>query len=219
MDLLAFARSMARPALVGRETPHRPRSRTLSRIGGGFLGSPGELAPRLNGALLFPLLSVHVPELAFVPTFLAGFEYWTFFIKADAWEQTVEDGSLVVRRYPRAKGLEPLGELSDEDTWPVWDLTFTEVRDHPSRLTLDSVIAERGERATEEEIRSVLREYRCHGGVKLGGYPLLVQETAFLKTLDPDFQLQFDSCPAYEYADSGIGYVYSDLRAMNWESL
>src|SRR5262249_41009961 len=108
MDLGAFVRSTARPAVVGRETPHQPKSRTLSRMGGGFLGRPGESVPRLNGAPLFPLFSVHVPDLSFVPSFLVGFEYWTFFIEADAWEQTGEEGSLVVRRYPSARGLEPL---------------------------------------------------------------------------------------------------------------
>ena len=184
------------------------------------MGLPGEAVPRLNGELLFPLLSIHAPELPFVPPFLRGFEYWTVFVEPDAWEQTLEEGSLVIRRYPSARTLQPLRELADEDEWPVWDLAFTEVQDHPSWQALRRVLAERGDVATNDaELQLLAKRFRCHSGLKLGGYPHLIQETAFLQTLEPDFQIQVDVSDAYRYGDSGIGYLYSGLTAMIWESM
>jgi hypothetical protein len=57
------------------------------------------------------------------------------------------------------------------------------------------------------------------GGIKLGGYPLLIQSTAFLMTLDPDFQLQVDATSLYTSADSGIGYICDNLTSAIWETM
>ena len=64
-----------------------------------------------------------------------------------------------------------------------------------------------------------LEGFKCHAGIKLGGYPHLIQETAFLQSLEPDFQIQIDITELYSYGDSGVGYFHDDLSAVIWETM
>jgi hypothetical protein len=62
--------------------------------------------------------------------------------------------------------------------------------------------------------------FPCHSGIKLGGYPLLIQSIeAFLASRDPDFQMQIDGSDCYMYGDTGIGYIPSKLSAIVWETM
>jgi hypothetical protein len=163
------------------------------------------------------ILSLYIPELPYVPDFLRPFAYWAFFIEPDRHEHTHSDGSLVVRRYSDRAALKP---LSTSETQTL-ELLFHEVTDYPSPIAIREVLA------TQPRLREIYdhhadalsERYPCHAGIKLGGYPHLIQATAFLATLEPDFQIQIDTTDVYAYADSGIGYFYGDLSAVIWESL
>ena len=213
--------SKARRALVASTTlraSERDES-PVSRQGGIPLGFSDEEWPKFDGVPLFPILSVFAPELPFVPRFLEGFDYWSFFIVRDDFEQVVDDGSMVVRRYETTAGLVPLQAPEDQDSRLI-ELTFAEVRDYPSDFAFDEVIQHDNQIARiagngwEEELKS----YPCHDGIKLGGYPRLIQGTAFLLSLDPDYEIQIDMTELYTYGDSGIGYVFGGLSAAIWET-
>jgi hypothetical protein len=176
------------------------------------LGLPGEAWPALNGEPLFPILTIATRELPFVPVFLSGNEYWAVFIQRDQYEQSVNDGSLVVRRYPRISELVPLPQPIGAPSKSL-GLSFSTVTDYPSRIALRTII---GDDVDHEDLDEL---YPCHAGIKLGGWPLLVQGTAFLATAEPDFQIQLDVTELYMYADTGIGYVYGRLEAIIWESM
>jgi hypothetical protein len=210
-------REMGRKALLA-EAMAAMEAGCLCQQGGGFLASPGEAWPAHDGVRLVPILAVHTPELPHVPAFLDGYRYWTFFIEPDLFEQDVEGGTLVVRRYRDANDLTP---LADGQVWPPYRLRFREVVDYPSRLALKESLAADPAVAAEfaRNVNEVADRFPCHSGLKLGGYPCMIQGTHFLKTVEPDSQLQIDVCDTYQYADSGIGFVYANLQAVIWECM
>ena len=169
---------------------------------------------------MFPMLCVSTAELPFVPSFLSGAAYWAFFIRPDEFEQTVDDGSLVVRRYERIAGLQPLSPPDASRRHSI-ELRFSETQDYPGGFALVEALRGPPELLTDYEghADSLARRFPCHSGIKLGGYPHMIQGTAFLESLDPDYQAQVDSTELYSYADSGIGYLYDDLRAVIWECM
>jgi len=225
-DIEAFLIQTWRRALVGRKCD--PADAAVIRCRqGNPLGQPHEGWPHRGDVPLFPILGLHTPELPFVPPFLEGYSYWTFFFELDRYEQGIQDGSLIVRRYPDVAGLERLAAPSSLELLAaassvdptVRPLRFHEVRDYPSPLALKSSLApdllqQYRARATELDER-----YPCHTGIKLGGYPYLIQKTAFLRSLDPDFQMQWDGNDYYMYADCGVGYVYGNLAWVIWETM
>ena len=189
-----------------------PESTVLSSQGGVPLGLPGETWPALNGEYLFPILTIATVELPVIPAFLLGNEYWSFFIQRDQYEQSVNRGSLVVRRYPRLSELVPLPQPIELPSKRL-GLSFSTVTDYPSGIALTKILGD------DDNHENLDEKYPCHAGIKLGGWPLLVQGIAFLATAEPDFQIQLDITDLYMYADSGIGFVYGGLDAIIWESM
>jgi hypothetical protein len=226
-DIEAFLIETGRRALVAEECKLEDAAAILCRQGSP-LGQPHEGWPHKGDVPLFPILGLHTPELPFVPPFLEGYSYWTFFFELNQYEQGIDDGSLIVRRYRDVTGLELLAAPSslallaaDESSYPtVQPLRFHEVRDYPSYSALERSLAPdlfQQYRARATELRD---RYPCHSRIKLGGYPYLIQEgPAFLRSLDPDFQMQWDSNDYYMYCDTGIGYVFGNLAWVIWETI
>lgn len=214
-DVLA---RLGRPALVADEIKN-PVTDILCRQGPP-LGGLSEAWPQKDGKDLLPLLSLCVRELPFAPAFLQGFDYWTFFIEPETWEQIDRDGSLVVRRYKSVIGLRQLVAPPSIKPKPL-HLRFRKVVDYPDQDALHETWAEQPAllRWLDSRAGELRERFPCHYGIKIGGYPQLIQPTAFLKTLDPDFQIQIDCSEYYHYGDSGIGYVCSGLSYACWETL
>jgi hypothetical protein len=214
-DLL---KQTGRPALVGEEVAD-PSGNVLCRQGPP-LAAADESWPLKDDVPLLPILSIHTRELPFVPAFLQGFDYWTFFVDLETCEQIIKDGSLVVRRYKRALGLRPLPPPPSIKPQPI-GLRFRKVIDYPCDEALYDVWSDRPELLQAHEARAAeLRDrFPCHSGIKIGGYPLLIQPTAFLKTLDPNFQIQIDISNSFHYGDSGIGYLCMGLSYAVWETI
>ncbi len=207
--LEALLHRLARRALLA-----EPAEGSGLRSGQGaspLIGPPTDW-PSKDGIPLLPVLSVATEELPFVPDFLAEASSVSVFIVPNGYEHVAEDGSLVVWRDNRA------GESGESGTFIP--LRFREVVDYPCQAALRQALAERPQLLdTLDELDDELDEsFPCHDGIKLGGYPSLIQETAFLKSLDPDFQIQLDSTEFHSFGDSGMGYVYSGLSAIIWES-
>lgn len=218
-QLAEIVRSSARRALVARERDDE--AGRLCSHGAVPLGRVDEDWPTKGDRPLFPILTIGIVELPFVPEFLAGAAYWAFFIEPDEYSHATDDGSLVVRRYKSVDGLQPLTEPADvAHDGP--ELVFEEVVDYPCRSALRAHIAEDAAVSASldpESVREIPEEFRCHGGIKLAGYPALVQETVFLQTLDPDHAIQLDATDVYMYADTGIGYLPRNLDYAHWECM
>jgi hypothetical protein len=197
--------ALGRTALVASELEGDDGSTLLCGQGQPLAG-PGETWPSRSGRRLVNVLNVNTAELPSVPAFLNRAAYWSFFITPDAFEQSVSDGTLLVRPYPSVQSLRPLTP-PDSLAAPV-RLRFAAEVDYPLGFALAKCLPE----ATAFE-----DQYPCLSGIKLGGYPHMIQGTAFLESLDPEFQIQLDCSSHYCYGDSGIGFVYGGLSAVIWE--
>ena len=232
MSVEDYFQSLARRALVAREIADDPS--VLSGQGGTPRCDVDELTPEHEGQKLFPILTIYTAELPRVPDFLNSQVYYSFHIHLDSYGQGVEDGSLVVRSYsslPKApegrSGLRKLlGWILPEASAasegpPRVGFSFQEVLDYPSDQALHEILADRTDLLAEFEANDevLLEKYPCHSGVKIGGYPLLIQPTGFLMGLNPNFQIQVDGTSLYSYADSGIGYLCDELASMHWETM
>jgi hypothetical protein len=185
-----------------------PKHQRFSAAKGSLSQARDESWPLKGGRPLVNVLNIRTAELPAIPTFLGGSAYWSFFLEPQAFEQVVSDGSLVVRRYESTAALRPLPPPSSQAS-PL-RLRFRAVTDYPSGFALAKCLPE----------TTILEDrFPCHAGIKLGGYPHMIQGTAFLESLEPDFQIQLDCSNFYSYADSGIGFVYDGLSAVIWESL
>lgn len=201
--------ALGRRALVGDEIPSADAPDLLCGQGRP-LGYAGESWPTKDGNALVCILTIYTPELPEVPDFLRAAEYWAFFIEPRSYEQVAEDGSLVVRQYRSITSLCLLPQPAGAKGIPL-QLRFREIIDYPSDFALA--------KAPPAVAHAAESRFECHSGIKLGGYPHLIQETAFLESLDPDYQIQLDCSNYYMYADSGIGYVYAGLSAVIWETM
>ena len=57
------------------------------------------------------------------------------------------------------------------------------------------------------------KKYPNFSGIKVGGWPRLIQETYFLMEGDADYVLQIDQTDVYCYCDCGIGYLF---KSKDW---
>ena len=217
-SLESFLSNLERRALLATPLPEAGDD-LLTAQGGIPLGSAGESWPEHDGQPLFPMLSVQTSELPFVPPIFGGDAYVVIFIKADEYEVATNDGTLVLRRYSEMTGLVPLAVPPEAETTRL-PLGFKEIRDFPEPSVISEALEDRPEllEAYEQESDKWESAFPCADGIKIGGYPLLIQETAFLKSLDPDFAIQLDGTDLYSYGDSGVGYVDADLGYILWES-
>ena len=217
-SLESFLSSLERRALLATPLPEASDD-LITAQGGVPLGRPGELWPEHDGRPLFPILSVRTSELPFVPSVFEHDAYLVIFIKKDEYEVATNDGSLVLRRYQDMAELVPLAVPPGAETTRL-PLGFKEVRDFPDPSVISDALEERPELRGAYKQESDLWDsaFPCADGIKIGGYPRLIQETAFLKSLDPDFAMQIDGTDLYSYGDSGIGYLDADLSYLLWES-
>ena len=218
-DINAFLAKTGRPALVAQQCDSNESENVLC-CQGPPIGFADEEWPATDGLPFVPVLSIHNVELPFTPWFLEGSAFWSLFIAQDRYEHVVRDGSLVVRKYTSIAGLgqkrAPRGIKSK-----VLPLRFLEVRDYPSQTALHEILLDTPKLLSDYEARAdeLGKRFPCHHGIKLGGYPYLIQETAFLKRLNPNFAVQIDSSSYFHYGDSGIGYFNEDLSYACWETL
>lgn len=212
-----YLESLARRALLATQLPASGEDVHCCQ-GGEPLGLPGESWPEFEGERMFPVLTISTGELPFVPSFLRGADSWTFFIQPGAWEHATSDGSLVVRRYsspPRVEGRRHAASP------PRLGLEFHEVLDYPSEEAIFEALADSpvALQEFEQDCERLVESFPCHSGIKLGGYPYLIQPGGFLASLASGFEIQIDVTDLYMYADSGVGYIYDGLSKATWSTM
>jgi hypothetical protein len=217
MNIEEFLKSTGRKSLLAEECGPSEGGNLLS-CQGAPLAAPNEKWPEKDGETLLPILSIYTPELPFVPSFLQSHIYWSIFIEADSYDQALNDGSLVVRRYSDVAGLE---EPEDPEYSFGPRLRFREVIDYPCYDAIMEALETNADllAAYEERSEILMGQYPCHSGIKLGGYPQLIQGVAFLRPLNSEYEIQLDSTEYYSYADTGIGFLYEGLSGCIWESM
>lgn len=215
-DIESFLTKHALRALVAQECA----GENLLCRQGPPLGAAAETWPEGDGVPFVPILSILVAELPYRPPFLEGAAYWSLFIKRHCSETWVGDHTLVVRKYADIAPLRLL-RVPPEIKSPPLPLRFREVIDYPCDEALLEILSDQPSllRAYESRDDELRERFPCHDGIKLGGYPLLIQPTGFLKCLDPDFAIQIDISSYFHYQDSGIGYFQKDLSYACWETL
>ena len=210
-------------AILGRERRAKQNLDELSScVGGVFWGAEKEVWPSYNEAPLIPLLSLRTDELPYAPKNLRRVALLNVFVDAEESMLDADAGSIVIRAYRSISKLRPLlrpkGLKANH-----YRVEWKEVVDYPHDYHLSSCDRLDDEELEEynDNIKRYQKKFRNHDGLKLDGWPTLVQETAFLMEGDPDYTLQMDVNNVYHYCDSGIGYLLKckGKWCAHWETM
>ncbi len=201
-------RAVAKSALISKDSKCDDQpARNRSFYGGSFYGLPSESWPTFEGRPLVPWVFISRDSLPKVPDRLLDFAALAFYIDPELFtgDYVAKEGSqLVVREYRGIEDLVLLDRPEKLEGHPPYMLDWTERDDFPSLRHFYSDFSEEVYQhfCDHDEAEGLTN----HSGIKIGGWPTLVQRDYDTFDLD-QFMLQIDMTENYIYADSGIIYV------------
>ena len=209
-------RQAAKSALISKDSKSEEQPvQNRSFYGGRFYGLPSESWPMFQGRPLLPWVFISRDSLPKVPDCLRELAALAFYIdpKLSTGDCVAEEGSqLVVRQYRNAEDLVLLARPGTLEGHSPYLLEWKEVDDFPSLSHFYSDFPEEVYRHFCDH--DMAESLANHSGIKIGGWPTLVQRG--YDTFDLDgFTLQIDMTENYMYADSGIAYV-TRLKDGRW---
>ena len=201
-------RAAARSALISKDFESEdqpPRHRSF--YGGSFYGLPDETWPRFEGRPLLPWVYISRASLPDVPDRFRDFAGLAFYIDDQLFtgDYVAKEGSqLVVREYRSVDELVLLARPETLEDHPAYLLEWTKADDFPSLSHFYSEFSEEVyQHFCDHDAAEGLAN---HSGIKIGGWPTLVQRNYDTFDLD-ELKLQIDATENFMYADSGIVYV------------
>ncbi|MCU4156585.1 DUF1963 domain-containing protein [Carboxylicivirga sp. A043] len=199
-------KSLKKDCLLAKQIEYKlDKSILTSMTGGVFWGKNDEAWPLFNSKPLIPILSILTSELPFRTPHFDNIELINVFAYEEGAPIDEKEGSVVIRTYTDLKELKPL-EMPDELMKPCFKLNWRKVVDYPNGYQLELNLDEGEYRKYLDNNSYLMDEFPNHHGIKIGGWPYLVQETYFLQMDEPDFAFQFDSNEVFMFCDSGLGY-------------
>ena len=229
VDVLKEFPAYAKPVIIANVKKQTQEMSTISSgYGGVFWGTSNEGWPIYDGRFMVAALSIRVDELPSVPDHLEGIALLNIFI--DHSEHPEEDGATIIRTYPSLDGLQPIDiptkEIADFHSiaWKattdypdgtmleyklLWDEIKKDFDDHERRRAIEGQYWAQFEEHHDE----IQQSFPNHSGLKIGGWPTMIQVSpiAFLADEDPGYLAQLDSTVIYSFYDDGIGYL------MKWD--
>ena len=218
---------MVRRAIVmqvgGFRPPDDPMSSWFGRVA---FGLPSESWPQSGGKPMLPLCQLNLTELPFRPPRMDDLDFVAVFLAQDVLPDDQPNGEgWCLRAYPDIRALRPLEaptvferprafpmrpQVVDSD-YPCWEDVAVE---------LSEDVADRYDELFENA-----------SGLKLGGWPTLVQSEIFWAPWNehpavPEYVFQIDSEPkaGWAWADGGVGYFgrgtatgHEDTWTMAWQ--
>ena len=172
-----YIKALAKRAVCSTESRSAAQpAATQSFYGGSFYGAEGEAWPHFEGRPLIPWCYLSVTSLPEVPYVLRESEAVAFYINDDLCLEAcraAEGSSLVVREYRRGTRLTLLERPPTLEKHPPYTLEWRIEDDFPStshfyEALSDEVYAHFCDERKNEGLAN-------HSGIKLGGWPTLVQ--------------------------------------------
>ena len=187
-----------------------------SMTGGNFWGQKDEIWPIFDSKPMIPIISILTSELPFKSTHFNNIELINVFAYEEGAPIDEQEGSVVIRTYSDIKGLVPLDKPKDL-TKPCFRIKWKKAIDYPNGYQLEQSLDKEEYQRYLDNNSKLMDIYPNHHGVKVGGWPYLIQETYFLKLDEPDFVFQFDSNDVFMFCDSGLGYFLKNEKN-GWHS-
>ena len=214
--------SLKKTCLLAKEIQVESENLELtSKTGGIFFGEVNEEWPFFDSKPLVPVLSILTQELPYVPT---NFDNLAL-INIYAWEDYApigeDDGSVVIKTYKSIDGLVPLRKPESINK-PCFRIKWEKKNDFQDTSQLEESLTESEFQEYKTRIDELNKKFPNNYGIKIGGWPTLVQETYFLKFDEPEFVFQVDCNEVFMFCDSGIGYVFNSSKhgwTSHWETM
>jgi hypothetical protein len=228
MDANLIRSKLARQAVVmdlgGGKATKDPAASWFGRVN---LALPGETWPECEGEPMHPLCQINLTTLPFRPPRLDDISFITVFIGPDELPMDTANGNgWCLRAYKDLSALVPLGKVESHSPIKASQLTPRVVAaDFPGLEDIPPDVA--GEIDDEYSER-----YITVDGIKLGGWPQLIQSEIFWAGNDdhagsPEYVFQINSPKRTRWAwgDGGVGYFgrcraagHQDEWALSWQS-
>ncbi|MDB5041189.1 MAG: hypothetical protein JWN27_1915 [Candidatus Eremiobacteraeota bacterium] len=221
MTLASLRNRLAKPAsLIEVGGTRQPADPTVSWFGAVHLGAAGEEWPRWQGVPMAPIAQLNVRDAPFVPTALDDVALLTVFaanVPLNGGEANGE--GWLVRAYPALDDLVPLAmppeahvtltEIGCERPLKALPIRYSLLAaDFPDWPDVPDDVAVSAEIEDEWEAHFV-----AHDGLKLGGWPALLQDRIFWAPFNehpsnPEYVFQIAAVPqaGFELFGEGIWY-------------
>ncbi len=210
-------KSLEKDCLVAKQIEYKKEKPLLTSMTGGiFWGLKDENWPFFNSKPLIPLISILTNELPLRARHFDDIKLINVFAYEGGAPISEGEGSIVIRTYSNTDELVPL-DMPNELTKPCFKIKWEKSKDYPNGYQLEQSLSESEYQMYLDNNSKLTDKYPNHFGIKIGGWPYLIQETYFLQFDYPDFAFQFDSNEVFMFCDSGVGY-FMNTEDNEWSS-
>jgi hypothetical protein len=187
-----------------------------SMTGGTFWGEKDETWPYFDSKPLVPILSILTSDLPNKINHFDNIRLINVFAYEDGAPIDEQEGSVVIRTYSDLKNLKPL--LKPESMIkPCFKIKWKKATDYPNGYQLEQSLNEEDYKLYLDNNEQLTEKFPNHSGIKIGGWPYLVQEIHFLKFDCPEYVFQFDSNEVFMFCDCGVG-IFMKSDKIGWNS-
>lgn len=187
-----------------------------SLTGGIFWGDKDETWPYFDSKPLIPILSILTSELPYKISHFDNIQLINVFAYEEGAPIDEQEGSVVIRTYFDTSKLIPLVK-PDTVSKPCFGIKWEESTDYPNGYQLEQSLNETDFKLYLENNEDMVNRFPNHAGIKIGGWPYLVQEIHFLKFDYPEYVFQFHSNEVFMFCDSGVG-IFMKSDKIGWHS-
>lgn len=223
MTVSEIKEKLARKAVVFQTGGIRPTGELLeSWIGCVCWKRPEEEMPLdMDGNQMFPIATLFIKDLPFIPQHLQGIELITVFMAENlCGHRDAAEEYFCIRTYDSLDGLEscdwkapimkafPLVPKLVENDYPAWD----------GGGIPDDIFDEILELEDEEDIEyfeDIAEE--MYGAHKVGGYPAFIQPGCTFENYEFAFQISSDEKAQFNFVDSGSIYFFYNKEDKSWK--
>ena len=210
-------KSLKKDCILAKQIEYKKDKPILTSMTGGiFWGQKEETWPIFDSKSMIPVISILTSELPFKTAHFDNIELINVFAYEEGAPIDEQEGSVVIRTYSDIKGLVPLDKPAELNK-PCFKLKWKKSVDFPNGYQLEQSLDADEYQLYLDHNSKLIDKYPNHSGIKIGGWPYLVQEVHFLKFDFPEYVFQFDSNEVFMFCDSGVG-IFMNSEKIGWNS-
>lgn len=175
-----------------------------------LVGKEDEEWPKSNGNAMTPLLQINLSNITELPDSLDGIEFITVFIDSDNYSDNLSE-SLLIRTYQNIEELISLNTVDYISGIKPFQLESYKENDCPSWDDCPISIPEE----FEDDYETL---FENKSGIKIGGWPSLIQGEIFWESDNTEFVFQIDSIEKanWQWGDGGVAYFGKNPQTNDW---